>query len=218
MSAEAPIHKLDVSHLPESSFGSTAVLWWGNTLLLFIETTMFALLAATYFYLRMSEQHWPPVQGNTFPPIYDTRPDLWASTTVLAILLLTCVPMALTHRAAIRMDATTVRIGIIVCTILNITSTVFRFFEFNTLHFQWYDNAYGSITWTILGVHLLHMLVADLELIVMGSYTLFKPMDPKRALDVTLAAVYLYWIAGMWVIFYLIVYWSPRWFYAGPTP
>jgi hypothetical protein len=64
-------------------------------------------------------------------------------------------------------------------------------------------------------VHLLHLLVMTGELGVLGSYTLTHPLEPKRALDATLAAIYYYWIAGMWVIFYLIVYWSPRWYYAG---
>jgi heme/copper-type cytochrome/quinol oxidase subunit 3 len=202
---------VDVSHLPETAFGTRTTLWWGNTLLLFIETTMFALLAATYFYLRQNFHEWPPVQPNTQPPIYHPLPDLWASTAVLAVLVAACVPMAMAHVAALRLKANLVRAGMLLAVVAGVAATVLRFYEFGTLKFKWDENAYGSITWTILGTHLLHLLTVTLEIGVVGSYVFTHKLDPKKALDVTLTAIYWYWVAGMWAIFYLIVYWSPRW-------
>ena len=108
---------VDVSHLPETAFGTRTTLWWGNTLLLFIETTMFALLAATYFYLRQNFHEWPPVQPNTQPPIYHPLPDLWASTAVLAVLVAACVPMAMAHVAALRLKANLVRAGMLLAVV-----------------------------------------------------------------------------------------------------
>ena len=41
------LHKpLDVSGLPSTTFDTKAPLWWGNTMLLFIETAMFGILVA----------------------------------------------------------------------------------------------------------------------------------------------------------------------------
>lgn len=204
--------KLDVSGLPNSAFGSRAPLWWANTLLLLIETTMFAILAATYFYLRQNFHEWPPVQSNTFPPIYHPLSDLWASTAVLVVLAAGCLPMLLAHFAARRLDGMSVRIGLLLAILLGIASIVLRFYEFGTLKFRWDDNAYGSVLWTILGMHLLHLFTVVLELCVLASYTLTHPLDEKHALDVTLSAIYWYWVAVMWAVFYLIVYWSPRWY------
>jgi len=45
---------LDVSGLPQSALDRRSLVWWGNTLLLVIETTMFALLVASYFYVIMN--------------------------------------------------------------------------------------------------------------------------------------------------------------------
>src|SRR3954470_20606547 len=104
MSSFAPHAALDVARLPESSFGTRAPLWWGNTLLLFIETTMFALLAATYFYLRMDFEQWPPVQPHTQPPMYHPLPDLPIPTAILALQLLGCGSMAAVHIAALRLN------------------------------------------------------------------------------------------------------------------
>jgi heme/copper-type cytochrome/quinol oxidase subunit 3 len=203
---------IDVSHLPASAFSTRSPLWWGNTMLLLIETTMFGLLAATYFYLRMNFTEWPPVQPNTQPPIYHPLPDLWASSWVLGLLVAGCITAAVAHVGALRLDAGLVRGGLILTILIGIAATVLRFYEFPTLHFRWDDNAYGSITWMILGTHLLHILTVTLEIGVITSYLLTHPLDERHALDVTLTAIYWYWVAGMWAIFYLIVYWSPRWY------
>jgi cytochrome c oxidase subunit III len=208
--------RLDVSHLPEWGFGSCSPLWWGNNILLAIETTMFALLAASYFYLRQNFTEWPPVQSNINPPLYHPLPDLWASTSVLAVMLVGCTTIGLAHWAALRFRPTPVRIGMIVSFLLGALVIVLRFYEFSTLHFRWDDNAYGSITWMILGMHLFHLIVLTLEIAVVGVYVVIYHPYPKRALDVTTVANYWYWVAAMWVVFYLIVYWSPRWYQAPP--
>jgi heme/copper-type cytochrome/quinol oxidase subunit 3 len=202
---------LDVSRLRESGFGSRTALWWGNTLLLFIETVMFALLAATYFYLQMNFQQWPPVQPHTIPPLARPLPDLPVPTIILVLQLLGCGAMALAHRAALQLNGPRVRLGMILALMLGIASAVLRFREFPGLHVRWDENAYGSITWMILGTHLLHLLAVTLEIAVLASYILFRPLHEKRALDVTLVAIYWYWTAGMWVIFYLLIYGYPRW-------
>jgi heme/copper-type cytochrome/quinol oxidase subunit 3 len=210
--SEFAIHPpLDVSALPTSTFGTRAPLWWGNALLLFIETTMFGLLAATYFYLHMDFSQWPPVQSNTIPPIKNPLPDLAIPTIILALQLVGCAAIALSHHAALKLNTALVRAGIALALLLGIASIVLRFYEFPGLHFRWDDNAYGSITWMILGMHLFHLLALNLELAVIASYVFFHPLNEKKALDVTLTAIYWYWVAGMWVIFYGIVYWSPRW-------
>ncbi|HEV7518004.1 MAG TPA: hypothetical protein VGR07_17025, partial [Thermoanaerobaculia bacterium] len=51
---------LDVSELPTVVFGSRAPLWWGLIGMIAIESTMFALLVVTYYYLRGNAQVWPP--------------------------------------------------------------------------------------------------------------------------------------------------------------
>ena len=51
-----------------------------------------------------------------------------------------------------------VKIGIAITLAFNFAAIVIRYYEFDSLHFKWNDNAYGSITWMILGMHLLHMI------------------------------------------------------------
>ena len=56
---ERPI--LDVSGLPEVMFGRSNTTWLGNVLYMTIEGTMFALVIASYFYLRTRASTWPPI-------------------------------------------------------------------------------------------------------------------------------------------------------------
>jgi heme/copper-type cytochrome/quinol oxidase subunit 3 len=42
--------------------------WWGMVVFVFGETTLFLMLFATYFYLRLQSTHWPP-RGVDKPPV-----------------------------------------------------------------------------------------------------------------------------------------------------
>jgi heme/copper-type cytochrome/quinol oxidase subunit 3 len=51
---------LDVSGLPSVAFGEHNTTWLANVFYMTIEGMMFALMFATYFYLRTRVQHCPP--------------------------------------------------------------------------------------------------------------------------------------------------------------
>jgi cytochrome c oxidase subunit 3 len=201
---------IDVRDLPSTMFDYREPLWWGNTLLLFIETTMFGILVAVYFSVRMNLSPFPPPKVDTFPVIYNPVPDLLIPTINLAVLLLSLIPCIRVDLSARRRNEGAVKIGLIITLAFNIAAFVLRFYEFNSLHFRWDDNAYGSVTWTILGVHMLHILALGCEDIYLLAWTFAKGLDDKHALDLTVTAVYWYWIVGVWVLLYALVYLSPR--------
>jgi heme/copper-type cytochrome/quinol oxidase subunit 3 len=93
---------LDVSHLPAATLDARDPVWWGNTLLLFIESTSILLMLMVYFYLQKNFDHWPPPRIDTPPALFDPLPDLGASSWNLVLLLLGCVPIAWTDRIARR--------------------------------------------------------------------------------------------------------------------
>src|SRR3954469_6289601 len=97
MSAERNV--IDVSELPHHAFDVREPVWWGNWGLLAIETTMFGILVATYFYLRQNFQLWPPPLTSS-PQPFDSQPDLTAATTTVVLLVLSCLPMIYTDLAA----------------------------------------------------------------------------------------------------------------------
>jgi len=42
------------------------------------------------------------------------------------------------------------------------------------------------------------------------NWTFIKGVDDKHALDLTVTAVYWYWIVGMWVLLFPLIYIAPR--------
>jgi cytochrome c oxidase subunit I+III len=201
---------LDVSALPKHTFDTRSQLWWGNLWLLCIETTMFGLVVAAYFYFRQNFTGWPPPHSDSPPYLFDPEPSLLLPTINLALLLVSVLPMAWADLAARLLDRSDVRIGLILMVVFGAASIVLRFYEFRSLVWKWDSNAYGSITWTILGLHLMHLFVGTLEDFFLATWVFTRPLDETHAVDVTVTAVYWYWIVGTWVLLYAIIYLAPR--------
>src|SRR3954465_8598662 len=84
---------IDVSKLQPHVLDHRSPIWWGNLLLLFIETTMFAILIAIYLYYRVVDfDQWPPPRVDEFPVLANPVPDLGIPTLNLIIILLSVVP------------------------------------------------------------------------------------------------------------------------------
>jgi heme/copper-type cytochrome/quinol oxidase subunit 3 len=201
---------LDVSELSESAMDSRSPVWWGNTLLIFIESTTVLLLLVSYFYLRRNFQDWPPPQPNAFPPLFHPVPSLPIPLIETILIVLACLPMYWTDMAARRLDLKKTLLGILLMLVITIIAIVMRFTEFHGSHFRWDDNAYGSLVWTLLGLHLTYLLAAGAEFIIMGVYMLRHGIDPKHALDVTLVGGTWYWLTGTWILVFATIYGGAR--------
>lgn len=206
----ALIKAIDVSHLPDTTFDYKAPIWWGNTVLLLIETTVFGCLIAVYFSVWTMLSPFPPPKVDTFPVIYNPVPDLTIPTINLVVLLASLIPGIWLDLSARKRDEKAVKILLPITLIFNLAAIILRFYEFDSLHFKWNDNAYGSITWTILGMHLIHLFVLMCEDVFLAIWTFLKGVDEKHALDISVMAVYWYWIVGVWVLLYALVYLGPR--------
>jgi len=203
---------IDVSSLPPQVMDHRSQIWWGNLLLLLIETTMFALLISTYFYIKVVDfEAWPPPRVDRMPVLYHPAPNLSFGTLNTILILLSLAPMLWTDRACLQRNQRAVKVGLVVSVLFGIASILLRFQEFQGLHFKWNDNAYASIVWTILGMHLAHLITATCENGLMTAWIFAKGLDDKHARDVRVTAVYWYWVVGIWILLYFIVYWAPRW-------
>src|SRR4051812_49272043 len=197
---------IDVEKLPSSALDHRSPIWWGNALLLCIETSMFAIAIASYFYFRRNFEHWPPPKVDTFPPNYHPLPMLPLATANLILLLASLIPMIICDRACLKMKEKTVQIAATIALLMAIASIVLRFKEFGSLIFRWDANAYASIVWTILGLHLMHLMILSCEDALMCAYIWIHGLDDKHARDIRVTAVYWYWVVGMWVILFGVVY------------
>ena len=134
-----------------------------TTFLLAIESTMFAIVIATYFYLRQNFHQWPPPLAQLTGPL-NPLPDLSYGTINTVLLLLSCAPMIWTDLSARRDNVRGAQTGLVICLICGLAIGL-RSFEFAAVHFRWDSNAYGSIVWFALGLHLLHLITLTCETI-----------------------------------------------------
>lgn len=200
---------IDVSELPHHGFDTVDTIWWGNNFLLAIETSMFAILIATYFYLRQNIDPWPPPLAQLTAPLRPL-PDLTYGTANAVLLLLSCGAMIRVDLSARRGARTPTLRGLIICLLFALVAIMLRSFEFGAVKFRWDSNAYGSVVWFILGMHLLHLITLTCETMLMTAWSLTRDFDLKHRVDITALAVYWYWVVGMWLVLYAVVYWAPR--------
>ena len=193
---------LDVSHTPTVVFGNRSIIWWGQWGMMAIEGTMFAIFIATYFFLRTRETDWPP--GFSLPAMR------WGSINLI-ILVLSCIPNAIVKRKAENGELGAVRLGLIVMGFIAIVNCVIRALEFPSLNCVWDGNAYGSATWTLLGFHTFHLVADTLDTLVLTIIMFATPIEGRRYQDVSINAIYWYFIVVSWAATYLVIYWGPRW-------
>src|SRR5436190_1139721 len=129
--AAAPVGRrfVDVSELPMFAFGPRDPIWWGLWLLLAIESTMFVLLASSYFYLRGNESTWPPPGVHQAP--------LWLTALTVVALLLSVIPTWWAFRAAIQFRLRPIQIGFLLGTLASAAACVTRAYELATIGYNW---------------------------------------------------------------------------------
>jgi len=193
---------LNVSHLPSVAFGSRDPLWWGVMGFILIEVTILAIGIVSYFYLRTLAPLWPP------PPT--ALPALLLPTVNMLLMLVSVVPMYWVDRAARRKERRGVQIGLVLCVVMGLGFSVLRGFEFRAVHTQWDSHAYGSVVWTLLGLHTLDLVAEVLETMLLMAFALTGPMTDHLFLDISDSAPFWYFVAAIWVPIYAVLYVVPR--------
>jgi heme/copper-type cytochrome/quinol oxidase subunit 3 len=191
----------DVAGLPSNTFGHRSMMWWGTLGYLAIEGTTLVISAGSYFYLRRNFPTWPPE--------HVLRPGLTAAAVQAVLMIVSNAPMVIVDRAARRLDLRTVRIGMVICSLLAVVMCVVRAFEFGALHVRWDTNAYGSAAWATLVTHSTLLLLETIESLVF-TLLLFSPSMEQRDLSAAVDnAVYWYFMTIAWLPLAAIVFLSP---------
>jgi cytochrome c oxidase subunit 3 len=199
MKAMRPV--ADVSGLPRTVFGHRSLMWWGTLGFIAIEGTTLFICVVSYFYLRRDVATWPP--EHTF------RPALLIPTIQVVLMTLSNIPMRAADKASKRMDLPGVRRNFVICSVLAVGMTVLRWFEFQALNVRWDTNAYGSVAWATVTSHGTLLL---LELAETAAFTLLLFGNEVEERDLSGAsdnAFYWYFMTGVWIPLYVIVYLSP---------
>ena len=192
--------------LPHHASGPRAFGWWGIVWLIATEATLFAMLIASYFYLRFRG-------GPVWPPDDIEPPKLVLPLIMTVILLSSSIPVHMAERAAKRGDKRMLRIGLALgfllgAAFLGITWGV----EWpETLHeFGPTTNSYGSMFFTITGFHGAHVLGGlgfNLWSQIRASRGAF---GPERHLTIQNFTLYWHFVDVVWIAVMLTLYISPH--------
>lgn len=196
---------LDVSRLPTVTFGIRSATWWGIMGMMAIEGMVFVLMIASYFYLHSRSVEWPP---------HNNPPALFWGTLNLTIFLLSAIPNEWYRRRARKGDTRAVRIGLVIMSLIAVLNVVVRYFELRHLNTDWSIDAYGSAVWTLMGLHVTHLLTDLVDTVVLTVLFFTSMVEGKRFMDASENADYWYFVIVTWIPIYLVIYWAPRWLHA----
>ena len=192
--------------LPARYEGPRAFGWWGMVWLIATEATLFALLIASYFYLRF--RYGPP-----WPPQGIEDPKLALPLVMTAVLWSSSPCVHLAERGIKAGSPRRLRRWLAVGFVFGATFLVL------TLAVEWPEtlkefgpttNAYGSLFFTITGFHAAHVAVGLLFSLWTQARAWQGAFDEERHLTVQNFALYWQFVDAVWAFVLLTVYLSPR--------
>jgi heme/copper-type cytochrome/quinol oxidase subunit 3 len=169
--------------------------WWGVALLVATEATLFGTVIASYYYLRFHNKVWPP------PGV--EKPAIVVPLLLTSILVATSVPLFFAARAARRgrLGTTWGLMALAMCVQIGYLVYQIILFHSDVDKFQPSGSAYGSIYFTMLGLHHAHVLVGILLEAGMLA-RLASGLTNYRVIGVRVIALYWYLVsaAGVFVV------------------
>jgi heme/copper-type cytochrome/quinol oxidase subunit 3 len=167
-----------------------------------IEGAGFSLAGAAYIYVMDSAKQWP---------LASDPPDLLWGTLQTLLLLGSLIPAVFLSRAARRRDRKATQAWAIPVLLLNLAALVVRGFEFPHLNTRWDQDAYGSVTWTLILLHTTHLLTDFIDTLFLTVFLFTHPVGNDRFSDVDDDVIYWAYVVLTWIPLYLLIYWAPRW-------
>lgn len=192
--------------LPQRSSGPRAFGWWGMVWLIGTEATLFALLIASYFYLRFRS-------GPTWPPGGVEAPTLGLPLAMTAVLWSSSIPVHLADHGIRAGDVRRLRAGLAAGFVLGLAFLIL------TVAVEWPEvlhefgpttDVYGSLFFTITGFHAAHVLVGLLVSLWTQVWAGRGTFDETRHLSVQNFAMYWHFVDVVWAFVLVTVYLSPR--------
>jgi heme/copper-type cytochrome/quinol oxidase subunit 3 len=165
--------------------------WWGMSILILTEGMVFAILLASYFFLRAASRTWP-LAGIELP-------ELRLAIPFSAVLWGSSLPIFWAEAGLRRGDVTRLRIGLALSFVMGAAFLGYTLHDFQSLTFGWRDNAYGSIFYVIVGLHALHVVIGlAMNLVVQLKASLGRLSGGRHA-SVEVFALYWHFVDVVWV-------------------
>lgn len=190
--------------LPVLMNGARAPLWWAMLLVVAIETTVFATLFSSYFYLRFRAPQWPPEdipEPGLLLPIINTGVLFASSVAVL-------VASSGIKKGKLRRLKWGMGIGIA----LEVVFFGIKIVLSQGIGYTMTDHAYGSVFFTINRLHTGHVLAAILMASTAEVLAIRGYFTQERRLGIEAINIYWQFVAVIWIPVFVVLFLVPRWF------
>ncbi len=179
--------------------------WWGMLLLIATEAALFALLLASYFYTKFqTEGPWPP-DGIADPKL--------AKPIVMTVLLMvSSIPAYLAERNARRGNQRGLVLALAATLVLGGAFLAMQVWEYTEKVdlFTPRTNAYGSLFYTVTGLHGCHVIVGLLILAWTQFFAWRGAYASENHVAVQVSALYWHFVHAVWLFVFVSLYLSPR--------
>jgi cytochrome c oxidase subunit 3 len=182
--------------------------WLGIVLFIVSEAVMFGAFFAQYFYNRILSDHWPNPIG--LPPGFDRVP-AFPLPVVLTVVLVASGFTAHNAQTAIRRDDRDAFQGWLIVTILLGASFLGgQAYEYTNLilneHFSISSGIYGSVFFTLTGLHGLHVTVGVLVLTGVLVRAFMGHFSSRSHFGVEGTVLYWHFVDVVWLALYVALY------------
>lgn len=188
--------------LPQRYEGPRAFGWWAMVWVIGTEATLFALLLATYFFLRF--QHGP-----VWPPDGLEPPTLELPLIMTAILWSSSIPVHIADKGIRAGDQRRLKAGLAGGFLLGALFLGFTFgLEWPEVHREFgpTTNVYGSLFFTVTGFHALHVVVGLFMSLWVQMRAWQGGFDETRHLGVQSFAMYWHFVDVVWAFVLATIY------------
>lgn len=185
--------------LPVGGVQRVSVGWWGVLCLIATEASLFAYLLFSYFYYAVElDSHWMP-----------GKPSLHYALPAVILLILSSGAMWWAERGARRGARLHLMLGTLVTLLLGIGFAVLQVIDWMSKPFTLRSSEYGSIFFTITGIHLAHLVVGLIALVLLLIWSGLGYFDSRRHTPVLVVAAYWHFVVAAGVAVFLALYVTP---------
>ena len=169
------------------------------------EATLFACLVSSYFYLALASGTWPP--AGIGPP------SLTLPLVMTAALLSSSGVLIYAEHQLDLGNRRRYRGGVALTVLLGVTFLLLQTQEYAAKlgEMSPSGSAYGSLFFTITGLHGAHVAFGLLFLVWSLLAGQRRPSSGSRSLTIRNASLYWHFVDGVWLVILTSLYLSPRW-------
>lgn len=187
--------------LPVRPTGSRSTGWYGMLLLIASEAALFIYLLFSYFYLgSQSQGAWPP----------GGPPALGMASLNTALLLASSGTAWWGQKGIERGSPGRLLLGLWASLGLGALFVAIQAHEWTSKSFTPADNAYGSLYFTVTGLHIAHVVVGLIILACLILWTSLGRFSAQRHDHVSIGVLYWHFVDAVWLAVFATLFLTPR--------